>query len=163
MRWKADVSYTHPFLLATENRAVSSRANTNKENIPSSSDSSSGSVREETGCSVDAQGGQSALSEQTPKPRKTKHSPTLVQLTANQDAHTVSNNVSSPLVFLFFDLSSTLLLHCGFLIAVVFLSLPQVSLRCRQPRQCRRFSQLFIVTYRLLQIVVSSEIAAVFM
>ncbi|XP_026215633.1 protein FAM13A isoform X2 [Anabas testudineus] len=72
-------------------RAVSIRANTNKENIPSSSDSSSGSVRENTGCSVDAQGGQSGVSEQTPKPRKSKQSPTLVQLTDNQDAHTLND------------------------------------------------------------------------
>lgn len=96
---------------------MSIRANTNKENIPSSSDSSSGSVRENTGCSVDAQGGQSGVSEQTPKPRKSKQSPTLVQLTDNQDAHTVSHDAFS---FYLCDLSSTLLWYCGFLMAAFF-------------------------------------------
>lgn len=75
-------------------------ANTNKENIPSSSDSSSGSVREDAGCSVDAQGGHSALAGQTPKPRRTKHSPTLVQLTDNRDSHAVSHSAFSAHLFL---------------------------------------------------------------
>ncbi|XP_059197995.1 protein FAM13A [Centropristis striata] len=70
------------------NRAASFRADTNKENIPSSSGSNSGSVGEDVGSSVDSQGGQSVHAERTPKPRKSKHSPTLVQLTDNQDAHT---------------------------------------------------------------------------
>uniref|UniRef100_A0A8C2WJ48 Family with sequence similarity 13 member A n=1 Tax=Cyclopterus lumpus TaxID=8103 RepID=A0A8C2WJ48_CYCLU len=73
------------------NRAASVRADTNKENTPLSSGGSggsSGSVGEDTGGSVDSQGGQSGHAERTPKPRKWKHSPTLVQLTDNQDAHT---------------------------------------------------------------------------
>ncbi|XP_049422668.1 protein FAM13A isoform X1 [Epinephelus fuscoguttatus] len=70
------------------NRAASVQADTNKENIPSSGGSSAGSVGENTGSSVDSQGGQSGHAERTPKPRKSKHSPTLVQLTDNQDAHT---------------------------------------------------------------------------
>ncbi|KAG7221816.1 hypothetical protein INR49_016991, partial [Caranx melampygus] len=80
------------------NRAASIRADTNKENIPLSSGSSgssgsrSGSIEEDTGSSsLDSQGGQSGHTEQTPKPRKSKHSPTLVQLTDNQDVHTVSH------------------------------------------------------------------------
>uniref|UniRef100_UPI0037E96660 protein FAM13A isoform X1 n=1 Tax=Semicossyphus pulcher TaxID=241346 RepID=UPI0037E96660 len=70
-----------------ERRAASVRADTNKENIPSSGGSSSVSVGEDTGSSVDSQGGQSGHAERTPKPRKSKHSPTLVQLTDNQDTH----------------------------------------------------------------------------
>ncbi|TKS68357.1 Protein FAM13A [Collichthys lucidus] len=68
------------------NRASSIRADTNKENIPSSSASSSSSVGEDTSSSSDTQGGQSGHTERTPKARKSKHSPTLVQLTDNQDA-----------------------------------------------------------------------------
>ncbi|TKS68343.1 Protein FAM13A [Collichthys lucidus] len=64
------------------------RADTNKENIPSSSASSSSSVGEDTSSSSDTQGGQSGHTERTPKARKSKHSPTLVQLTDNQDAST---------------------------------------------------------------------------
>ncbi|XP_034087275.1 protein FAM13A isoform X1 [Gymnodraco acuticeps] len=66
------------------NRAASSQAD--KENIPSSAESSTGSVSEDTGSRVNSQGGQGAHAERTPKPRKWKHSPTLVQLTDNQDA-----------------------------------------------------------------------------
>uniref|UniRef100_A0A3P8T1T7 Uncharacterized protein n=1 Tax=Amphiprion percula TaxID=161767 RepID=A0A3P8T1T7_AMPPE len=36
-------------------------------------------------------GGQSGHTERTPKPRKSKHTPTLVQLTDNQAAHAVSH------------------------------------------------------------------------
>ncbi|XP_035516858.1 protein FAM13A isoform X2 [Morone saxatilis] len=75
------------------NRAASIRADTNKENIPSSSGSSSGSVGEDTASSVDSQGGQSGHTERTSKPRKSKHSPTLVQLTDNQDAHALKECV----------------------------------------------------------------------
>uniref|UniRef100_A0A8C4FES8 Family with sequence similarity 13 member A n=1 Tax=Dicentrarchus labrax TaxID=13489 RepID=A0A8C4FES8_DICLA len=77
-----------------------SRADTNKENIPSSSGSSSGSVGEDTVSSVDSQGGQSGHTERTSKPRKSKHSPTLVQLTDNQDAHAVSHHASCLHLFL---------------------------------------------------------------
>ncbi|XP_056264198.1 protein FAM13A isoform X3 [Pseudoliparis swirei] len=70
------------------NGAASVRADTNKENIPLSGGSSSGSVAEDTGGGVDSQEDQSGHAERTPKPRKCKHSPTLVQLTDNQDAHT---------------------------------------------------------------------------
>ncbi|KAF3852523.1 hypothetical protein F7725_005878, partial [Dissostichus mawsoni] len=66
------------------NRAASSQAD--KENIPSSAGSSTSSVSEDTGSRVNSQGGQGAHAERTPKPRKWKHSPTLVQLTDNQDA-----------------------------------------------------------------------------
>ncbi|KAF3687783.1 Protein FAM13A [Channa argus] len=65
-------------------RAVSIRANPNKENIPSSSVSS---LREDLGSSLGSQGGQSGHTEQTPKPRKVKSSPKLLQLTDNQDTH----------------------------------------------------------------------------
>ncbi|XP_040892101.1 protein FAM13A isoform X4 [Toxotes jaculatrix] len=76
------------------NRAAFVWADTNKENIPSSGGSSSGSVGEDTGSSsVDSQGAQSGHTEQTPKPRKSKHSPTLVHLTDNQDAHAVKECV----------------------------------------------------------------------
>ncbi|XP_035494027.2 protein FAM13A isoform X2 [Scophthalmus maximus] len=77
------------------NRAASITADTNKENIPSSGGSSSGSVGEDTGGgrSVDSQGGQTGHTEQTPEPRKSKHSPTLVQLTDNRDARTVKECV----------------------------------------------------------------------
>ncbi|XP_067441001.1 protein FAM13A isoform X2 [Thunnus thynnus] len=76
-----------------ENRAASVRADTNKENIPSSGGSSSGTTGEDTGSSVDSQGGQGGHAERTPKPRKSKHSPTLVQLTENQDAHALKESV----------------------------------------------------------------------
>ncbi|XP_040001193.1 protein FAM13A isoform X2 [Xiphias gladius] len=76
------------------NRAASVRADTNKENIPSSSGSSSGSVGEDTGSSsVDSPGGQSGHTEKTPKPRESKHSPKLGQLTDNQGAHTLKECV----------------------------------------------------------------------
>ncbi|MEQ2303694.1 hypothetical protein AMECASPLE_019587, partial [Ameca splendens] len=74
--------------LRQRNRAASTRADTNKENIPTSGGSSSGSAGEETGSSVDSLEGQSGRAEQTSKPRKSKHYPTLVQLTDNQAAHT---------------------------------------------------------------------------
>ncbi|KAK5608462.1 hypothetical protein CRENBAI_025011 [Crenichthys baileyi] len=70
------------------NRAASTRADTNKENIPTSGGSSSGSAGEETGSSVDSLEGQSGRAEQTSKPRKSKHCPTPVQFTDNQAAHT---------------------------------------------------------------------------
>ncbi|XP_047435161.1 protein FAM13A isoform X2 [Mugil cephalus] len=64
-----------------------SRAGTNKENIPSSGGSSSGSVGEDSPrSSVDSQGGLSGHAVPT-RTRKSKHSPTLVQLTDNQAAH----------------------------------------------------------------------------
>ncbi|TNN89473.1 Protein FAM13A [Liparis tanakae] len=69
------------------NRAASVRADTNKENIPLSGGSSSGSVAEDAGGGVDSQEDQSGHAERTPKARKCRHSPTLVQLTDNQDAH----------------------------------------------------------------------------
>ncbi|XP_032394744.1 protein FAM13A isoform X8 [Etheostoma spectabile] len=64
------------------NRAAFVRADTNKENIPLSSLGNVG----DTYSSAKSQGGQSGHAEQTPKP--SKNSPTLVQLTDNQDAHT---------------------------------------------------------------------------
>ncbi|XP_041641209.1 protein FAM13A isoform X2 [Cheilinus undulatus] len=76
------------------NRSCSVRG-TNKENIPSSGGSGAVSVGENTGSSVDSQGGQSGHAERTLKPRK-KHSPTLVQLTDNQDAHTFKECVERP-------------------------------------------------------------------
>uniref|UniRef100_A0A667YNJ1 Family with sequence similarity 13 member A n=1 Tax=Myripristis murdjan TaxID=586833 RepID=A0A667YNJ1_9TELE len=71
---------------------------TNKENIPSSgrsSVSSAVSVEEDTG-REDTQGVQSGNGERNPKPRKSKLSPTLVQLTDNQDAHAVSHPCFPP-------------------------------------------------------------------
>ncbi|XP_029949146.1 protein FAM13A isoform X2 [Salarias fasciatus] len=62
-------------------RSASIRADTNKENIPSGGSGSS--VGEDTGSGADPQGG-SASNQQTPKPRKWKHNPTLVQLIDNQ-------------------------------------------------------------------------------
>lgn len=97
--WKADVSLPHRYSRLSENRAASVRADTNKENIPSSGGSSSGSVGEDTGSSLDSQGGPGGRTERTPKPRRSKHSPTLVQLTDNQDAHAVSHHTSSPHLF----------------------------------------------------------------
>ncbi|XP_041822694.1 protein FAM13A isoform X2 [Chelmon rostratus] len=76
------------------NRTASVRAHTNKENIPSSGGSSSGGVGEDAGSSVDSQGGQSGQAEQTHKPRKSKHSPSLVQLTDNQDTHALKECVA---------------------------------------------------------------------
>ncbi|XP_035813940.2 protein FAM13A isoform X2 [Amphiprion ocellaris] len=73
--------------LRERNRPASIKADTNKENIPSSGGSSSGNVEEDTGSSWVSQGGQSGHTERTPKPRKSKHTPTLVQLTDNQAAH----------------------------------------------------------------------------
>lgn len=99
-RWKAD--HAHRFLSCLKNRASSIRADTNKENIPSSSASSSSSVGEDTSSSFDTQGGQSGHAERTPKARKSKHSPTLVQLTDNQDASAVSHHAFSPRLFFFF-------------------------------------------------------------
>ncbi|XP_034755532.1 protein FAM13A isoform X7 [Etheostoma cragini] len=64
------------------NRAAFVRADTDKENIPSSSLGNVG----DTYSSVKLQGGQSGHAERTPQP--SKHSPTLEQLTDNQDAHT---------------------------------------------------------------------------
>lgn len=89
-----------PVSFSSESRAAFVRVDTNKENIPSSGGSSSGSVGEDTGSSVDSQGGQSGHAERTLKPRKSKHSPTLVQLTDNQDAHAVSHPASSAHLFL---------------------------------------------------------------
>ncbi|MED6281142.1 hypothetical protein CHARACLAT_018173, partial [Characodon lateralis] len=79
--------------LRQRNRAASTRADTNKENIPTNGGSSSGSAGEETGSSVDSLEGQSGRAEQTSKPRKSKHCPTLVQLTDNQAAHTLKECV----------------------------------------------------------------------
>ncbi|XP_062282095.1 protein FAM13A [Scomber scombrus] len=76
------------------NRAASVRANTNKENIPSSGGSSSGTAGEDTSSSADSQGGQGGHAERTLKPRKSKHIPSLVQLTDNQDARALNEGVS---------------------------------------------------------------------
>ncbi|KAM3622934.1 uncharacterized protein V6R79_005027 [Siganus canaliculatus] len=76
-------------------RAASARADTNKENIPSSCGSSSGTAEDDRGSDVDSQGGQSGHSEWTPKSRKWKHSPMLAQLTDNQDAHALKECVGA--------------------------------------------------------------------
>ncbi|XP_023189565.1 protein FAM13A isoform X3 [Xiphophorus maculatus] len=73
--------------LRQRNRAASTRADTNKENIPSSSGSSSGSAGEEPTSGVESQGGQSGRAARTS--RKSKHCPTLVQLTDNQPDHAI--------------------------------------------------------------------------
>uniref|UniRef100_A0A665XC22 Rho-GAP domain-containing protein n=1 Tax=Echeneis naucrates TaxID=173247 RepID=A0A665XC22_ECHNA len=81
------------------NRTAYVRANTNKENIPLSSGQSagsSGSVGEDSGSSsssMDSQRGQSDHTEQISKLRA-KHSPMLVQLTNNQDTHSVMECVA---------------------------------------------------------------------
>uniref|UniRef100_A0A3Q2P135 Family with sequence similarity 13 member A n=1 Tax=Fundulus heteroclitus TaxID=8078 RepID=A0A3Q2P135_FUNHE len=69
------------------NRAADTRADPNKENVLSSGSNGSGSVGEDTGSGVDSGGGQSGRAERTSKPKKSKHCPTLVQLTDNQAAH----------------------------------------------------------------------------
>ncbi|XP_041838709.1 protein FAM13A isoform X2 [Melanotaenia boesemani] len=66
------------------NRAASIRADSNKDSTPSSGGSSSGSVGEDTGSSLDSQGGQTGHAERTPKARKSKHNLTPVQLASNQ-------------------------------------------------------------------------------
>uniref|UniRef100_A0A3Q2VEK3 Family with sequence similarity 13 member A n=1 Tax=Haplochromis burtoni TaxID=8153 RepID=A0A3Q2VEK3_HAPBU len=68
-----------------KNRAPSVTGDTNKENVPSSS--SSGSVGEDMSSRVDSQEGQRSHAERTPKPRKPKKSPTLMQLSENAAAH----------------------------------------------------------------------------
>lgn len=88
VRWKADLSFS---LILAENRATSVRADTNKENILSGGGSSLGCVGEDKGGSMDSQGGKTGQSAWTPKARKSKHSPTLVQFTDNKDAHAVSH------------------------------------------------------------------------
>lgn len=110
-----------PFSFPSENRAASVRADINKENIPSSGGSSSGSVGDDTGSSMDSQGRQSGHAERTPKARKSKHSPTLVQLTDNQDTHAVSHHVFYPHLFFIFvichllgSVSTTILCYCVF-------------------------------------------------
>nr|XP_020447517.1 protein FAM13A isoform X3 [Monopterus albus] len=75
----------------TKSRAASIRAD--KENILASSGRSSPSTGEDTGTSAHSQGGQSGHTERTPKSRKSKHSPTLVQLTDNQDDHALEECV----------------------------------------------------------------------
>lgn len=70
-----------------KNRAPSVTGDTNKENVPSSSGSSSGSVGEDMSSRVDSQEGQRSHAERTPKPRKPKKSPTLMQLSENTAAH----------------------------------------------------------------------------
>uniref|UniRef100_A0A667YWI3 Family with sequence similarity 13 member A n=1 Tax=Myripristis murdjan TaxID=586833 RepID=A0A667YWI3_9TELE len=92
---------------------------TNKENIPSSgrsSVSSAVSVEEDTG-REDTQGVQSGNGERNPKPRKSKLSPTLVQLTDNQDAHAVSHPCFPP------HLSVLVMCHRLFSIAPILPSL----------------------------------------
>ncbi|XP_005456999.1 protein FAM13A isoform X2 [Oreochromis niloticus] len=70
-----------------KNRAPSVTGDTNKENVPSSSGSSSGSAGEDMSSRVDSQEGQRSHAERTPKPRKPKKSPTLMQLSENTAAH----------------------------------------------------------------------------
>lgn len=70
-----------------KNRAPSVTGDTNKENVPSSSGSSSGSAGEDMSSRVDSQEGQRSHAERTPKPRKPKTSPTLMQLSENTAAH----------------------------------------------------------------------------
>lgn len=163
-RWKAD--HAHRFLSCLKNRASSIRADTNKENIPSSSASSSSSVGEDTSSSFDTQGGHSGHAERTPKARKSKHSPTLVQLTDNQDASAVSHHAFSPRLFFFLNLchhlgsvSPTFLmvivcfLTAFFLFCLSFLTQSQVSRRCRSVDNSKKatFFQFFVALSRLLK------------
>ncbi|XP_030585167.1 protein FAM13A isoform X2 [Archocentrus centrarchus] len=69
-----------------KNRGLSVREDTNKENVPSSSGSTSASVGEDMGSRVESQAGQSSHAERTPKPRKPKNNPTFMQLTENKAA-----------------------------------------------------------------------------
>ncbi|KAF7667583.1 hypothetical protein LDENG_00055500 [Lucifuga dentata] len=76
-------------------RAVSVRTHTNKENIPSRAGSSSSSSIStvsagESTCRVDSQRRQSGP---VPEARRSKHCPTLVLLTDNQDAHALKEFV----------------------------------------------------------------------
>ncbi|XP_075888738.1 protein FAM13A isoform X2 [Nelusetta ayraudi] len=72
------------------NRATSATADRNKENIPSGSRISAG----QDGGGMEARECQGGRSERTPRPRKWRHSPTLVQLTGNQDAHALKESVN---------------------------------------------------------------------
>ncbi|XP_017262040.1 protein FAM13A isoform X3 [Kryptolebias marmoratus] len=81
--------------LSPRNRAASIRADTNKENIPSSGGSSSGGVVEEPSHRADSQGERSGgHAERTSKPGKSKHNPTLVALADSQAAHTLRECVA---------------------------------------------------------------------
>uniref|UniRef100_A0A1A8CST7 Family with sequence similarity 13, member A n=1 Tax=Nothobranchius kadleci TaxID=1051664 RepID=A0A1A8CST7_NOTKA len=77
------------------NRAASIRTelDPNKENIPSSGGSCWGNVGEETGGCLDLRGEQGIHVERTTKPRKSKRSPTLVQL-ENRATHTLRECVA---------------------------------------------------------------------
>ncbi|XP_015227119.1 PREDICTED: protein FAM13A isoform X2 [Cyprinodon variegatus] len=79
--------------LRQRNQAASTQAYTNKENIPSSGGSSSGSAGKDPGTDVEPEGGQSGCAERIkPKRRKSKHCPTLVQR-ENQTSHTFNECV----------------------------------------------------------------------
>lgn len=115
-----------------ENRSSSLReGDINKENIPAagsvSGASSCGVSVGEEGVRRDYQTSQGGLHHEGPRPRKPKHchqSPTLGQLSDNQDPHAVSHSLSSSLSF---SVSLSLLL-----IADVCLLLPcHAHLYCR--------------------------------
>ncbi|XP_013863243.1 protein FAM13A [Austrofundulus limnaeus] len=81
--------------LRPRNRAAASiRADANKENVSSSGGCSPGSLGEETSRRVDSRGEQDCPAEQTSKPRKSKHNPTLVALPDSQAAHTLKECVA---------------------------------------------------------------------
>lgn len=90
-RREARLSLPHHF--SRDCRATSATADRNKENIPSGSRTSTGQDG-----SMEAQECQGGQSEDTPRPRKWKQSPSLVRLTGNQDAHTVSHHSLSHLL-----------------------------------------------------------------
>ncbi|XP_076003800.1 protein FAM13A isoform X2 [Genypterus blacodes] len=75
-----------------ERSRPSVRADTDKENVPSSESGSSVSATSagEDTCRADTRGGHSG---RTPKARKAKHSPTPVQLTGKRDAHALNDCV----------------------------------------------------------------------
>lgn len=98
-----------PFSFSSDNRAPSVTGDTNKENVPSSS--SSGSVGEDMSSRVDSQEGQRSHTERTPKPRKPKKIPTLIQLSENTAAHAVSHTLYSPSLFIFMSVTFSLLLY----------------------------------------------------
>lgn len=86
---EAGLSHSHPF--PGDCRATSATADRNKENIPSSS-----RISTEQDIEMEARECPGGQSERTPRPRKWKHSPTLVQFAGNQGTHAVSHRSFSP-------------------------------------------------------------------
>lgn len=90
---KAGPSLPHRFLC--DCRANSATADRNKENIPSGSRIR---ARQDGAGGMEARECRGGRNECTPRPRKWRHSPTLVQLTGNRAAHAVSHRSFSHLL-----------------------------------------------------------------